>query len=190
MNIGDILKKVGTSIIRNVVPGGGMIVDLVNDLLPDDKKLDGTTTGQQAAEAIGTLPPEMQAGILAKQLDVQIEEIRGWSNVVDSLAQADATGNTTRPFIACLMAWAVFFTVCAFLVGFIWAVIVKDALILEAMSNAWGIMFAVLATPTALLRSYFGQRTSEKKARYAAATGLPIESGIVGFIKKLTIDRR
>ncbi|MEE8206915.1 MAG: hypothetical protein V3T82_08190, partial [Nitrospinaceae bacterium] len=103
-----------------------------------------------------------------------------------SLAQADATGNTTRPFIACLMAWAVFLTVFAFLTGFIWAVIDGDARILKAMADAWGIMFAVLATPTALLRSYFGQRTSEKKARYAAATGLPFESGIAGFIKKLT----
>lgn len=180
----------GTSIIRNVVPGGGMIVDLVNNFLPDSEKLKSTATGEQLFDVIGTLPPDIQANLLDKQLDVEIEEIRGWSSVVDSLSRADATGNTTRPFIACLMAWAVFFTVCAFLSGFIWAVVVKDALILKAMSDAWGIMFAVLATPTALLRSYFGQRTSEKKARYAAATGSPIESGIVGFIKKLTIDRR
>lgn len=167
-----------------------MLVDLVNDFLPDDKKLGGTTTGQQAADAIQSLPLSVQEKIFSKQLDVEIEEIRGWSSVVDSLAQADATGNSTRPKIARLMAWAVFLTVCAFLIGFIWAVIAKDAAILKAMADAWGIMFAVLATPTALLRSYFGQRTSEKKARYAAAMGSPIESGIVGFIKKLTSGKR
>jgi len=49
-------------------------------------------------------------------------------------------------------------------------------------------MLAILATPTALLRAYFGMRTTEKKSRYAAATGQPVHGGLLhtvaGLIRK------
>jgi hypothetical protein len=46
-------------------------------------------------------------------------------------------------------------------------------------------MLVLLATPTALLRAYFGMRTNEKKARYAAAIGQPVPTGIVAGLTGL-----
>ena len=59
---------------------------------------------------------------------------------------------------------------------------------LQILSGSWELMLVLLGTPTALLRAYFGMRTNEKKARYSAATGQPIATGIAaslsGLLKK------
>jgi len=61
MNLGDILKTVGSGLIKTLVPGGGLLIDAVNGFLPDDKKLPNTATGQDAQNAINTLTPEQKA---------------------------------------------------------------------------------------------------------------------------------
>ena len=111
MNLLSILGKVGGTIIENVVPGGSLIVDVVNEFLPDDKKLAKSATGQQAQDAIATLPADVQAQVLAKEFDVQIEEIRAHVDVTKALGEVDKTGHSTRPAIAKGMAQIVGFTV-------------------------------------------------------------------------------
>jgi len=76
MNILKILGKVGSAVVSTMVPGGGAIINMVNEFLPDDKKLPENATGAQAQEAISTLPPVQQAEILAKKYDVEIAEIQ------------------------------------------------------------------------------------------------------------------
>ena len=184
MDIGSILRKVGGAVIKSVVPGGGIMIDVVNSLLPDDKKLPVGATGSQAQQAIESLPPDQRMSILSKELDVEIEEIKGWSNVVDSLAKADASGATTRPKIALMMARAVAFAIGIIVSLWGFAVYGKDVATLEAISEGWPFIVAILATPTALLRAYFGMRSKEKKARYGAATGQSIAgNGFSGLLR-------
>ena len=173
MDIGKILTKVGTSLIRDIVPGAGAVIDLINGFLPDDKKLDiETTTGTKAISAINQLPPAEQTQILSKQLDVEITEIKEWSNVISMLAEADKSSNSTRPKIAIMMSWCVTLSILIFIS--LWTVaITRDKVdMIKALSDAWPLMLTVLATPTALLRAYFGMRSDEKKSRYKAAQGL------------------
>jgi len=54
MKLGSILAKVGTSVLRNVVPGSGFIIDAVNEFLPKDKKLPTEATGTQITQAVNT----------------------------------------------------------------------------------------------------------------------------------------
>jgi hypothetical protein len=185
MDFGQILKTVGSGIIRQIFPAAGAVIDVVNGFLPKDKKLPNNATGEQVQSAIDTLGPEDKAALMSKELDVEMAEINGWSDVVGSLADADKTGNTTRPRIAIMMAWAVLLTVVVFLVGFIYAVVSSDDRILQTISESWEVMGIVLATPTALLRGYFGLRTKEKTARYATATGQPQVSGVAGVLGSL-----
>ena len=173
MDIGKILTKVGTSLIRDIVPGAGAVIDLINGFLPDDKKLDiETTTGIKAISAINQLPPAEQTQILSKQLDVEITEIKEWSNVISMLAEADKSSNSTRPKIAIMMSWCVTLSILIFIS--LWTVaITRDKVdMIKALSDAWPLMLTVLATPTALLRAYFGMRADEKKSRYKMAQGL------------------
>ena len=186
MNIKDILKKVGTSIIREAVPGGGLILDAVNFFLPDDKKLPMDATGEQAKEAIQSLSPEQQTLIMAKELDVEIEETRSWTSIQEALAKADESGASTRPWIARLMAVIVAAAIVIFMALWGYAVATENNDTLKAISESWEIMLAVLATPTALLRAYFGMRTEEKKARYGLAIGsAPTPAiGVIGSLLK------
>ena len=46
-------------------------------------------------------------------------------------------------------------------------------------------MVAVIGTPTALLRAYFGMRTKEKQSRYSAAAGQDMSSGLAGLVKAI-----
>ena len=184
MDIGSILMKVGTGIIKKVVPGASEIIDVVNGFLPDDNKLPADATGEQVQGAIDTLPAADRASIMSKELDVKIEEIRGWSNVVNSLAAADATGSSTRPWIAKLMAGIVAFAIIVFVSIWGYAVGAGKTEMIKATNDAWPMIATILGTPTVLLRAYFGLRTEEKKARYATSSGQEHISGIAGMIGK------
>lgn len=171
MKLGQILGKVGSSIIRNVVPGGGVIIDLVNGFLPQDKKLPETATGHQATQAINSLPPEVQQGIVLKELDVEIAEINAWADVQRSLADADKAGASTRPQIALMMAKVVAFVVIAFVSILIASIFLNRVDMIKQLKDYWPLALAIIGTPTALLRSYFAMRTKEKKERYHMVSG-------------------
>ena len=187
MNLKNILFKAGGAVLSSVVPGGGLILELINGLLPKDKKLGNDATGDQAMGAIQTLPADQQAKLLSKELDVEIAEIGGWSSVMSSLAQADSTGNTTRPRIALMMAWMVCFEIGAFSTALLVVILMDKTTMVTAIKDLWPLVLAMLATPLALLRAYFGMRMKEKKARYDMAAGKlvanPIQQ-IVAMFKK------
>jgi hypothetical protein len=187
MELGKILNTVGGTLLKNIVPGAGIIIDLVNGFLPADKKLDVTTaTGTDVTSAVNTLPPEQKAQVLSKEFDVEIEEIKGFTTRFQSAMEADKTGNTTRPQIALMMGWIVSFSVVVSITALFIAIFTKDAATIKEMAELWPLMLAILATPTALLRAYFAMRTQEKEARYQAAIDQPIATGgMVGQIASM-----
>ena len=185
MKIFDILKTVGTGLISTMVPGGGAIVGLINGFLPDDKKLPETATGQDAQKAIDTLSSVDKANVLNKEYDVQIEEIRGFTDRFKAMAEVDATGNTTRPEIAMMMARIVSFAVIVIISIFAVAVINGDAPMIKTIVDGWPFIVAILGTPTALLRAYFAMRTKEKQHKYEATTGVKPQGGLLATLAGL-----
>ncbi len=98
MDIWGIIKSVGGAVVRNAVPGGGLIVDAVNALLPDDAKLPTDATGHDIKRAVEALPPEQRAAIEQKRFDVEIAQIRQENSTVRAMLEADTkTPHTTRP---------------------------------------------------------------------------------------------
>jgi len=180
MKLFDILKKVGSVALRTMVSISGPIIDAVNMFLPEDKKLPSDATGDQVNRAVDTLPPEQQAQLLSKEYDVEIAEITSWTQIQSSLAEADKVGASTRPKIALMMAWIVCYAEIIAISMWGYAVI-KNQVSLE---NSWPLIVAILATPIALLRAYFGMRSKEKKGRYNAAAGQPAQSNLLTNIIK------
>lgn len=172
MNLGAILKTVGSGLISNLAPGGSAIVNMINGFLPDDKKLPENSTGQQAQSAINSLPAEQQASVLNKQYDVEIEEIRGFTDRHRAMCDVDKTGNTTRPEIAKMMAQVVCFTIIVIVSMYSVAIASHDTEMIKAINKGWPMLTAIIATPTALLRAYFAMRTKEKQQKYEAASGV------------------
>lgn len=173
MDLKSILMKAGGAVLSSVIPGGGLIVDLINSFLPSDTQVPKNATGTQAISAIQQLPPDKQAEVFTKELDVEIEEIRGFVQVQQALSEADASGASTRPYIAKLMAYCVCFVTWVFSVMWILAISYDNTTTIRALTDSWPLMLTVLGTPTALLRAYFGMRTKEKKSRYHIASGQP-----------------
>jgi len=179
MELGKILAKIGTSIIRDVVPGGGMILGLVNEFLPKDKKLPVNATGEQVVRVVNTLTPADQALIYRKELDVEIAEVNSWTQVQQSLSEADKAGASTRPAIAVMMAKIVSFVVIAYSTALIIAILSNHVSMIDSLKETWPLVLTIIATPVLLLRAYFGMRSNEKKARYGAAAGQPQSSGVI-----------
>jgi hypothetical protein len=180
MDLGKILKKIGGAVIKDIIPGGGiasLVIDAVNAFMPDDDKLPGNATGDQTLSAINRLPADQQAIILNRQFDVEIAEINSWSQVVESLSRADATGSSTRPEIAKMMAMVVAFAVVLAISTWSVAVLTNKGELLKNLNDSWVLVVTIVGTPTALLRAYFGLRTDEKKSRYSVAGGGPVQQG-------------
>ena len=184
MKLGKILARVGTSLLRDIVPGSGFIIDTVNGFLSDDKKLPADATGIQVTQAVNTLSPDQQTQLLSKEYDVEIAEINSWTSIMDSLAEADKTGSSTRPEIALMMAKVIAFIIIAFASMWIVAIYQNHVDMIKSLAESWPLMLTVLGTPTALLRAYFGMRMKEKKARYSAAIGQPAQPNIIANIVK------
>jgi len=187
MKLSKILTTVGGTILKNVIPGAGIVIDLVNGFLPDNKKLDiNTATGTDITKAVNALPPEQQTQVLSKEFDVEIEEIRGFTTRFQAAIEADKTGNTTRPQIALMMGEIVSFAVIVSITALFIAIFTNNHTTIDKMADLWPLMLAILATPTALLRAYFAMRSREKEARYQVATDQSIATGgIIGQIASL-----
>ena len=182
MNLGDILKKAGSAVISSVVPGGGLIIDLVNGFLDDDDKLPNTATGDQIKNAVDKLPPESRAVLMNKQLDVEINESNNWAAVQGHLAQADASGNTTRPKIALMFAWQIIITCNALLFAVVYSSVSKDSTVIDSITDSWQMVSALVVPMIAVIYQYFGKRTQEKKDRLHAATGQPPIQGVISTL--------
>ena len=184
MDLKNILISAGTTVFKNSVPGGALIIDVVNDLLPDNKKLSKESTGFDIKSAIETLPEDQKSSLLMKEFDVEIAEVNNWSIIQASLADADKAGSSTRPKIAMMMAYVVVVSILLFMSLLSISIFNNNTAMVELLGNSWPMIIAVLGTPTALLTAYFGMRTKEKRSRYAAASGQPV-SRIAGIIKRI-----
>jgi len=183
----DTLKGPLLSVAANFIPGGPAILGLINDVLPEDKKLPTTATGADMRLAVNQLDPGQRASLMEKQLDIEIAEINSWEGVQASLAQADGIGSSTRPKIAMIMAWLIVFITVPVILIWVTAIYASDTETLQVINESWPVILTFIGTPTALLRAYFGMRTNEKKARYSAASGQPITGvieNLIGAIRK------
>ena len=169
MKIWDIVSKAGKVALSSLIPGGGLIVDVINEFMPEDKKLPKDATGEQARTAIESLPPEQAAQIFSKELDVEIAEIQEFTKVMTVLADADKTGASTRPEIALMMAKTTCFAVITSVSIWAYSVIMNQISMMGFLKDSWPLLLSILGVPAALLRAYFGMRSKEKKARYDMA---------------------
>jgi len=101
MKLWDIIKTVGTGVISTMVPGGPFLVGVINEMLPDDKKLPNDATGNQVVHALDGLPPADRTRIMEKEFDVDITTIKESHSTVRVMLEADAKNpQSTRPYIA------------------------------------------------------------------------------------------
>lgn len=172
MNLFDIIKTVGTGIVKSVVPGGGMIIDAVNEFLPSDKKLGKDATGSQMNEAIESLPAEDKAKVLEKEFDVEITKIKEAHNTANVMLEMEAKStHTTRPKIAYQAFQLVALVTFMFAFSFMWATLTENEDMVETISDGWPFLGMAVLPFVGWIDRYFGKLTTEHKNRLNAVTG-------------------
>lgn len=189
MKLLDVLAKVGTSILADVVPGGNAILSVVNGFLPKEKQVLAGATGNDISNIINELPNDKRSELLSKEFDVEITEIKEHTKVITALGEVDKTGNSTRPFIALMMAWVVSFAIVGLVVMLGIAIHGKDAVTVKAVGDNWPLVLALLGIPSGLLRAYFGMRTKEKQQKYQALTNTSPHSTFTELLKFVKGDK-
>ena len=181
MNLASILGKVGGSIVRAVVPGGGMIVDLVNEFLPDDSKLPSDATGSDMKNAVDKLPPEQRAQVMGREFDVQMEE----HHTLQSMIQAEqASTHTTRPRIALGAFQLVAFVAVVVVSLWAYAISIENDALVAVIVDGWPFVSAVVSPFVVLLWAYFGILKNEQRNRLNAASGNPVSGLLSQLFKK------
>ena len=186
MNLWDVVKEVGGAVISNVVPGGKLLMGVVNELLPDDKKLPIGATGNDVQAAIESLPPTDRARIMEKEIDVDLTNIRETHSTVRAMLESDAKNpQTTRPYIAKHAFHVIAFSVVATTIMWGYAVAVQNAEMVKTVMDGWIFIVGVNGTLATVLLTYFGSIRKEHKQKMDAAGGNPQPGGIVGLITGL-----
>ena len=170
--------------LKNVLGVAGLVspqvaaaATIVNTFLPDNKKLTPQATGNEVIEAYNTLPANDQQSI-DRRAELELAEIGASIDRLEAMVSVESVKNNTRPVVVYMMAGVVCLAVLGMMLLWGRTVWSGDADLLKSLAGSWELALVVLATPTAILRAYFGMRTNEKKARYAAATGQPIAGAV------------
>jgi len=181
--------KDNEEIIKEAVPGGGLLMGVVNELLPKTKQLDPSASGDDIAAAIDSLPAADKARVLEKEFDVEMTFIKesGESNRAMLEAELKST-HTTRPWVikGCfLLVAGISMDV---VIMWSWAILNSKTGLVIAITNGWPMILAILGPFFVILRSYFGILQKESKNKLDAANGNPTgsmaSSLISGFLNR------
>lgn len=183
MNLLNIIKNVGVNVIRDAVPGGGLIINTINDFLPAGKKLDSNATGSDINSAIESLPHEQRAALLGKEFDVDITQIKESNATVRAMLEADTRNpHTTRPYVVKHSFHIVAFISIAIIAMWVYGVGSGNTAMVKAVMNGWPFVAAIISPFVILLRAYFGVLKNEHKNKLDAAGGASTPSGVIGLL--------
>ena len=183
MNLWDIAKKVGLGMLTVAVPGAGALISTINAVLPDDKKLPETATGEDVANAIESLPADQRAALLSKQYDIEITDIKESNQTLRVALDADTKNpHTTRPYIAKGSFLVVAFVTITTISIWSYGVVGDDSVMIQTVMDGWPFVLSVIAPLIILLHGYFGILKNEHKNRLDAANGAANPPGIVGAL--------
>ena len=146
MQIGQILKDAGESIVRNAIPGGGLILDLVESFTgkPVDRNV-------KACDLLKDLPPDL----LLKELDMEHETTRAMLNAPQ----------ITRPKIALGCFYIYAFTAIMIIGMWAYGVINHKPDLVRAVHEGWQFILVIIGLPVTLLTRYFGIIRTEHDSR-------------------------
>ncbi len=153
----NIIKPVAT-IAGSFIPGVGAAIEVVNQFLPDDKKLTEAATGAELHDAVAGLPADQRAQLMGRDIDLKIAQEEGWTERYTAMCAGD--GQSTRPQIALMMAWCV-----------VAAIVLSSSLIAYGIyaevnvEDYWPLFGAMTVIPAEVLRKYFGELRREQGQR-------------------------
>ena len=186
MKLSDILKTVGSVALREAVPGGGIILGLVNEVLPAVSKLGQDATGADVEAAVESLPDEVRTKLINKEFDIKRTEIKEGHETLRAIIEADIKNQqSTRPYIAKGAFFVVAFTIITVVSVWVFGVLAGKIAVVVTVGNSWQFILALIGPLVTLLWAYFGVLKTEHKNRMTTASGNSPAAGIVGALAGL-----
>lgn len=182
MKILDILKTVGAGLI-STHPAGAAALTLVNQFLPEDKKLPETATGEQVQNEIDQLPPEVKHTVMLANIDLEKVKEEGYTKRYEAMCKAD--GQQTRAAIVKqamnFLCWITLLFMCA--IAYVYVTEGAEAAFSEHM--VW-LFLAVTGTYAYVVRAYFGDLKSETQSRHTIMDSKPrTAAGITSILQSI-----
>lgn len=168
----DIVKTVGSTVLSEAVPFGGVIVSAINAVAPDHLKLPENATGKQAQAVINQLTPEQQKGLVDMQFKFDITELKETNHTLRTMIESDAKNpHSTRPFIAKWSFITIAFCCVVLVITWAYGVWADKQDIVKAVNDSYMFVLSVTAPLATLLYAYFGILKQEHKNRLDAVNG-------------------
>lgn len=191
MKLLDIVKTVGSSAVKELVPGGGVLINAVNEFLPKEHRLPNTATGDDVENALNTLPAEQRAKVMEKEFDVKITDIEQRGKTVRAMLEADAMAkHTTRPYVIKHSFHLVAVVTLAITTAWFIGVVKSDEALVEAVMSGYPFILTLTAPFVWMLKAYFGILRDEDRTRRDAANGLPTSGGVRGFMSQVMTKKQ
>jgi hypothetical protein len=179
MKLLDIAKKVGKSVVSQMVPGGDLLIELVNGYV-DGKPLTNDATGDQLRGALAHVPP----AIMARDFDVKFVELAAETQQIMLQTEMNSQ-HSTRPRIAwwSFVVVAIISLAVVFMLGY--AVLIKDMKLVAAVAGASTLVLTIVGPFVALLYAYFGILKHEQRHKLSAALGEAPTSLLKGLLSRV-----
>lgn len=178
MNLMSVLTTVGTGLLAST-PLGAAALPIINAFLPDDKKLNGQSTGADAQAAVDALPPSARENLMLAEINLEVEQERGRTARYQAMSAAD--GQQTRARVVMKAMNALIGLSVVFLLFFGWVYVTKGA---QAASYELVALFlSITGTFAYVVRAYFGDLRSETQSRHAVIDEKPqAMKGLAGLV--------
>lgn len=179
MDLMSVLKTVGTGLLAST-PFGLAALPIINAFLPEDEKLNSSTSGEDAEQAIYNLPASSRETLMLADINLQVEEERGRTARYQAMSAAD--GQETRAKIVTKAMHALIGLSIIFLAFVGWVYVSKGAE--AALSYELVALFgAVTGTFAYVVRAYFGDLRTETQSRHATIDDKPQQvKGLAGLV--------
>lgn len=149
MEIRDAIRIAGSTAME-LFPWGKAVINLANGFLPAEYQLTDRSSGTDLYNVVKELPPEVQAVLMSRQIDLAIAESDNERDKVIAREQADVTGKTARPTVALMLTGMV--VAVAVLLAIAYTSIARQT---GAMPDT-GLLESILKLAGEILKSYFG----------------------------------
>lgn len=178
MNIKSILKTVGMGLL-SASPFGAAAIPVINALLPDNKKLPASATGNDAKEIIASLPPTEQVKIDLAEINLLVEEERGRTERYVAMASSD--GQETRAKIVVKAMNTLIGLSVVFVLATVYVYVTEGAA--AAFSVNMAIVYGTItATFAYVVRAYFGDLRNETKSRHQTIDDKPHQPSLLSVL--------
>lgn len=177
----DFLLNIGDGLLEGV-PGIGAVYKAIKGTDIADTAIEALT-GNQLIEQIAALPADQLQQVYMAEIELQTTESNNFAAIQATLADADKTGNSTRPWCAKLIVS----TVCLIDLCFAGGLLVsafKSVDPMAALKDCWPLILAMLVPLLGVVNQYFGKRTEEKtnRARLAAGAAPEHSKGLIATL--------